>query len=46
MADYQEMYLELMRDTEKAIRILVEAQRKCEELYLVSEETEEEAGLL
>ena len=28
------MYLSLMRDTEKAIRILEEGQRKCEEMYL------------
>ena len=34
MPDYQEMYLHLMRETEKAIRILVNAQQDCEELYL------------
>lgn len=34
MPDYQELYLHLMRETEKAIRILVQAQRDCEELYL------------
>lgn len=34
MADYREMYLHLMRETEKAIRILVQAQRACEELYI------------
>ena len=34
MADYREMYLHLMRETEKAIRILIEAQRACEELYI------------
>ena len=34
MPDYQEMYLHLMRETERAIRILIEAQRACEELYL------------
>lgn len=28
------MYLTLMRDTEKAINILVEAQQRCEEMYL------------
>ena len=33
MSDYQEMYLHLMRETEKAIRILVKAQQDCEELY-------------
>ena len=34
MPDYKEMYLTLMRETEKAIRTLTEAQRVCEELYL------------
>lgn len=34
MPDYKEMYLTLMRETEKAIRILTEAQQACEELYL------------
>ena len=32
--DYAELYLRMMRATEKAIRILVEAQQECEELYL------------
>lgn len=34
MPDYKEMYLTLMRETEKAIRTLTEAQRACEELYM------------
>ena len=34
MPDWKAMYLSLMRDTEKAIRILEEGQQKCEELYL------------
>lgn len=34
MPDYQEMYLHLMRETEKALRILIEAQRACEEMYV------------
>lgn len=38
MADYKEMYLHLMRDTEKAIQILIQAQRDCEELYLSAPE--------
>ena len=37
MPDWKEMYLSLMRDTESAVRILVEAQKKCEELYLQDE---------
>ena len=34
MPNYKEMYLHLMRETEKALRILIEAQQTCEELYL------------
>lgn len=34
--DYKEMYLTMARETEKAINILIEAQQKCEELYLNS----------
>lgn len=33
-ADYKEMYLTMMRAGERAIRILIEAQQTCEELYL------------
>lgn len=32
--DYKEMYLKMVRASEQAIRILVEAQRECEELYI------------
>ena len=39
MPDYKEMYLILMRATEKAIRTLIEAQQQCEELYLDAEDT-------
>lgn len=34
MADYKEMYLTLMREVEKAIGILIDTQRRCEELYI------------
>ena len=38
--DYKEMYLKMMRETEKAIDILIKAQRECEEMYIgVSEES-------
>ena len=40
MPDYKEMYLKLMRETEKAIRVLQQAQLDCEELYLQSAESE------
>ena len=34
MPDYKEMYLTMVRATEKAINILIEAQRKCEDIYI------------
>ena len=37
-ADYREMYLVMARAMEKCVRELVEAQRRCEELYLRSAE--------
>lgn len=43
MADYKQMYLTLMDATEKAIEVLVSAQRACEELYILSTEEEERA---
>ena len=33
-ADYKTMYYTMMQASEKAIRILIEAQRQCEEIYL------------
>jgi len=38
--DYKEMYLHLLRASEEAIRILVSAQQKCEELYLSASQEE------
>ena len=38
--DYKEMYLKMMRATEEAIRILIQAQQECEEMYLNEEEEE------
>lgn len=34
MPDYKEMYLHLFRETERAIHLLIEAQRRCEEMFL------------
>lgn len=34
MVDYQEMYYKMNRAIEKAINILVKAQRECEDDYL------------
>ena len=46
MPDYKEMYLTMVRASEKALRlteeaslVIIEAQRKCEELYLAEEDT-------
>lgn len=41
--NYKEMYYALFRATEEAVRILIEAQEQCEELYLSAEDEEEEA---
>lgn len=32
--NYKELYLTIVRESEKAINILIAAQQKCEELYL------------
>ena len=40
MADYTEMYREMFKATTKAIEILVEAQKKCEDLYIKAEDKE------
>ena len=34
MSDYKEMYLKMVRASGKAINLLIEAQRECEEMYL------------
>ena len=34
MPNYKEMYLKMMRASERAINILIEAQQECEEMYL------------
>ena len=40
MPDYREMYLHLMRETEKALRIIEAAQQKCEDIFVDSSERE------
>ena len=42
MPDYREMYLHLMRETEKAINLLIEAQRECEPQYVEPEDENSE----
>ena len=38
MPDYKELYLAMMRASEKAIRVLIEAQQECEDRYLSEKE--------
>lgn len=40
MTDYKKLYLTMFRASEKAIELLIEAQRKCEEEVLRSGEDE------
>ena len=42
MPDYKEMYLDLCRASEEAIRTLVAAQQRCEERYLSEKEEDGE----
>lgn len=43
MPDYQELYQMLFRTTERAIQILIDAQRACEEKYLMDIEQDDDA---
>ncbi len=36
--DYKELYLKMMRASEESIRIMIQAQRECEERYLSMQE--------
>lgn len=40
MPDYKEMYLHMAREAEKTVRLLIEAQRQCEELYINAPEAD------
>ena len=40
MVDYKEMYLEMVRETECAINILIQVQRRCEEMCISAPEPE------
>lgn len=40
MPNYKEMYLTLFRASEKAVNIIIEAQKEVEELYINSSEPE------
>ena len=38
MADYKKMYVTMVDAAEKAMELLIEAHRQCEELYIETEE--------
>lgn len=40
MPDYKAMYFRMAHETAKAIDLLVEVQRECEEMYINAEEPE------
>lgn len=40
MPSYEEMYYTMMRATEETLRMIIEAQRKCEEMYIEQENEE------
>lgn len=40
MPDFEEMYYTLMRASEEALRIMIKAQKECEEMYIAQEESE------
>lgn len=42
MPDYKEMYLTMCRASEEALNTIIAAQRKCEEIYISSEDDEGE----
>ena len=41
MPNYEEMYHTMMRAAEEALRIIIEAQKKCEEMYIEQKDGEE-----
>lgn len=41
MPDYKELYHTLFQASEEAINRLIEAQRRCEELYICQSESEQ-----
>ena len=40
MPDFEEMYYTLMRASEETLRIIIEAQKKYEDMYISQEESE------
>lgn len=46
MPDYKEIYLTLMRATEGALNLLIDAQQKCEQMYIEDKESESDVEAL
>lgn len=46
MIDYKELYLKMVNATEDAIRILIAAQRECEEAVISEEDVPPELKLI
>lgn len=42
MDDYKEMYYHMAHEVERAMRILEQAQKDCEEMYLAQGDSEEQ----
>ncbi len=42
MPNYKEMYLKMVRATETALNLLINAQQECEELYISTPNSEED----
>lgn len=42
MPDYKEMYFTMLAASEKAIRIIIEAQRECEDMYINADDDDED----
>lgn len=40
MPDFEEMYYTLMHASEETLRIIIEAQKECEDMYISQEEIE------
>lgn len=40
VVDYKQMYRRMFQETTRAIQILIEVQRECEEVYISAEDTE------
>lgn len=42
MPDYKQLYLTLLDGVEKAINLLIDTQRACEEIYIATDEIKED----